>query len=272
MNILLDAALDLAARGLPVFPCWHVFPFEDQFLCGCGKGLRCDSPGKHPQSRFCRNGLKDASIDPELIKHWWTWAPSANVGVATGRVVVLDVDHDQALIELEAKHGPLPPTWRARTGNGEHIYFAVDIEIRNSCGKLSPGVDVRGVGGYVIAPPSLHVSGKHYEWITAPSAIALAPLPRWLLEKMRGPNGANGATSKEQWRELVRNGVNEGQRNTAVARLAGYLFRKYVDPLVVVDLLRCWNAARCHPPLDESEVMRTIDSIAELEIARRSRP
>jgi hypothetical protein len=74
----------------------------------------------------------------------------------------------------------------------------------------------------------------------------------------------------ENWRRLVSEGMHEGGRNSAIARLAGHLFRRRVDPLVVLDLVRCWNAARCRPPLDDVELVRTVDSIAAAEVRRRS--
>jgi hypothetical protein len=76
--------------------------------------------------------------------------------------------------------------------------------------------------------------------------------------------------ARAPWRELATNGVAEGARNTTIARFAGHLFRRYVDPLVVLELLLSWNATHCRPPLDQDEVFRTIDSIARKELKRRS--
>jgi hypothetical protein len=272
---LLEAALDLSSRDLAVFPVWHVFPFQEKFVCGCSKGLRCENPGKHPQARFVKNGLKDATTDPALIRHWWSCAPEANLGVATGRGrVVIDIDPrhrgDQALIELEARHGRLPNTWRARTGGGgQHLYFRSDTEVRNSVSKIATGVDVRGHGGYVVAPPSMHVSGQRYEWLTPPDALALAPLPSWLLSAMAQPQGAKAAAPVQTWRDLAKLGVDHGRRNDSVTRLAGHLLRREVDPIVTFELLSCWNATRCHPPLPENEVAGIVARIAELELRRR---
>ena len=64
-------------------------------------------------------------------------------------------------------------------------------------------------------------------------------------------------------------GAKEGERNDHVARLAGLLFRRGVDPLAALDLVLCWNATRCKPPLSEDEVKRTVDSIAARENRRR---
>jgi hypothetical protein len=63
--------------------------------------------------------------------------------------------------------------------------------------------------------------------------------------------------------------VGEGARNEAIARLAGHLLRRRIDPLVALDLVRTWNAVRCRPPLEDAEVCRTVDSIAAAELRRR---
>jgi hypothetical protein len=273
--MLVDAALDYARRGLPVFPLWTVLPSlaGGTHICGCGR-YPCKDAGKHPMARLAPHGFKDATTDVDLIKHWWTSAPNANIGLATGgrSCIVLDVDPrhdgDRTLVKLEQQHGLLPNTWRALTGGGgTHVYFMADAEVRNSAGKIGPGLDVRGDGGYVVAPPSLHISGNRYTWQSPPDAIALAPLPTWLLATAQAPNKA--ATPVGNWRELVKHGVGEGRRNDAVARLAGHLLRRYVDPLVTLDLMISWNITHCRPPLEQDEVVRIVDSIATKELKRR---
>lgn len=134
------AALRYARRDWPVFPC---------------------VPGdKRP---LTSRGHLDATTDPSRITSWWNRWPNANIGVPTGErsgLLVLDVDGDegrQTLETLEQEHGRLPATLRVSTPNGgEHIYFQYPpgTEVRNSAGKLGPGIDVRGEGGYVLAPPS----------------------------------------------------------------------------------------------------------------------
>jgi hypothetical protein len=96
-----------------------------------------------------RNGLTDATTDELVINHWWSCFPYANVGLATGKVVVIDVDPrhdgDETLRALEDKYGPLPSTWRAITGGGgEHIFFS-GVPI-NSVGQVGAGLDIRGPG------------------------------------------------------------------------------------------------------------------------------
>jgi hypothetical protein len=86
---------------------------------------------------------------------------------------------------LQREHERLPPTLRARSARGEHLYFSADAaRIGNSAGQLGAGLDVRGRGGYVVAPPSRHASGKHYRWTSAPPP---APLPAWLAALLAPP-------------------------------------------------------------------------------------
>jgi Bifunctional DNA primase/polymerase, N-terminal len=170
------AALRYAAAGWPVLP---LHTPDHSGRCSCGRA-RCPKPGKHPRTR---HGLHRASADPAQIRAWWRAWPDANVGIATGRLVVVDVDSDRAhgaLATLERLHEPLPPTLTAASGRGAHLYFrAGEHRIANSAGRLGAGVDVRGRGGYIVAPPSLHADGHRYRWSARHPP---APLPSWLGE------------------------------------------------------------------------------------------
>lgn len=155
--------------------------------CSC-RQLDCGSPGKHPRTR---QGLRNATSDPALIREWWQRWPTANLGIRTGAVsglVVIDVDPDHGGLDtmrsLAAEHA-IPKGLRVRTGSGGwHLYFAhPGGQIRNSAGTaLGPGVDVRGDGGYVIAPPSRHISGSTYQWS---GSWSLPDLPGHLHERIR---------------------------------------------------------------------------------------
>jgi hypothetical protein len=272
----LDAALEYASRGLPVFPVYPVISFRDRFVCFCDKGQRCKDAGKHPMTQ---HGLKDATTDPAMVRRRWAAAPDANVAIVCSRnCVVLDVDPrhggDVALDQLEQRHGSLPRTWTARTGGGgSHYYFQAEEDIRNSAGKVGHGIDIRGAGGYVIAPPSLHISGGSYEWATgrAPGDAPLAIMPPWLVAATRSQTRRKAvATPATSWRELVRKGVPEGLRNATIARLTGHLLRRNIDPLVALELMIAWNARRCRPPLDEQEVQAIVNSIAASEYKRQT--
>ena len=267
----LNAALAIAARGIPVGPAHSMSGGR----CTCGKA-DCSSPGKHPRTI---HGLKDATRDPNRIAAWWGQWPDANVMAVTGAVAgiwVLDIDPDnggaKTLAELEVTHGTLPPTVEVLTGGGgRHLYFRhPGNTVRNSAGKIGPGVDVRGDGGYVIAPPSNHASGSQYRWHAERvfGQIIIAKAPNWLLGMLIYPPSTPAIPGNE-WRKLVSEGVVEGQRNDTIARLAGHLLGRSVDPHVALELLRAWSGARCHPPLPDAEVVATVESIARAEIARR---
>ena len=127
------------------------------------------------------------------VQAWFARWPDANVGIVTGVVsglVVVDVDlkhgGEQSLVRIEREHGPLPATVEARTGGGgRHLYFThPGGHVHNKVG-LVPGIDLRGDGGIVVAPPSIHPSGARYVWKPghAPHERAPAPLPIWSIEE-----------------------------------------------------------------------------------------
>lgn len=207
------------------------------------------------------------------LERWFRRWPESNIGIVTGAVsglVVLDVDRchggSDSLDRLERRHGRLPWTLEAITGGeGRHLYFAHPGGlVRNEVG-FAPGVDLRGDGGYVVAPPSRHASGRRYRWAPrrSPSETAVADMPAWLLREIRDSARRTGHRF-EHWRRLVHEGVAEGERNDTIASLCGHLLWHGIDPEVVLELLLCWNAVRCRPPLSDEEVLRTVDSITRL--------
>lgn len=206
-------------------------------------------------------------------RRWWA-ERAYNVAVVTGQIsglIVLDVDGPKG---REALAGlALPPTPTVMTGKGWHYYFAYPqgARVGNAVGLL-PGVDVRGDGGYVVAPPSIHPSGRRYEWADglSPEDVPLADCPAWLLERLRPAAPQGLSRTPEDWRRLVQDGAGEGQRNNTIAALAGHLLRRYVDPYAALYLLQAWNEARCRPPLAADEVARTVESVAKMELRRRT--
>ena len=175
-------ALAFAERG------WSVLPLHrmEADSCSCGQSP-CKSPGKHPR---LAHGLRDASRDPADLRIWWNRWPESNVGVCTGSASgfwVLDIDPrnggDDSLADLILEHGELPETLIAHTGGGgRHFFFRIPPDgVR--CGKLADGIDIKGDGGYVVAPPSNHASGGVYRWHVPDAEILDAP--DWLLLKPR---------------------------------------------------------------------------------------
>jgi hypothetical protein len=232
-------------------------------ICSCMRG-DCPSPGKHPRTQ---HGVLAATTRADVIRAWWRAWPDANIGIATGgALVVLDVDGVSGRDSLRGRI--LLPTPTVATGNGWHAYYRTAAPLPSRVALL-PGVDVRGTGGYVVAPPSLHPTGHRYVEVVGLefAALDLAPAPAWLATAVRVPRMAHPA---ERWRRLLREGVTEGRRNATLASIAGHLLRRDVDPGVVAEIAAAWNDARCRPPLAGVEVERTVQSIARAEARRRA--
>lgn len=188
-----DLALSYIANGVPVFPCRAADEATDTYDHDTGEEiiLKAKTP-------LVSNGFKGASKNLRVTGILWDRNPTAMVGIPTGEQLgawVLDVDvHKdddgnvingyETLSALEAQHGELPVTATARTaGGGEHRYFKYVPGVRNR-GKLGRGLDVRGSGGYVIAPGSVTAEGKEYVWLDydGEGLPPLADAPAWLLE------------------------------------------------------------------------------------------
>lgn len=199
-NVRLDAALEYAARGWRVFPVHTIRGGE----CTCGGRKGC-KPGKHP---LTDHGFKDATTDSKQIRRWWAKWPEANIGIATGKasgIIVLDIDPrnggDQALAELESQHGSLPHTVEAISGGGgRHILLQYPGYHIKSRSGLWPGIDVKADGGYFVAEPSVHESGREYAWELShlPSDVAVALIPQWLLQRFE-----EGSSSKNRETEVT---------------------------------------------------------------------
>ena len=212
-------AVSYAEHDWAVFPIWPVVGRS----CACPDPA-CDAAGKHPLTRGWQNSV--ASV-PAVRSAWAGRLGRRGIGVACGArsgVWALDVDPrhggTEALAGLERDYGPLPRSLRSRTGGGGlHVLFAWPddgLRVTNSNG-LPPGLDVRGTGGFVVLPPSMHASGRRYEWEMLPRDAQLEPAPAWLLELVRqrqrslAPIQAAGEDAK----------VRVGQRYTKLVEFLG---------------------------------------------------
>jgi hypothetical protein len=294
-NPWLAAALAYAQRGWPVLPC-HTPQFSGctcalkrgpcpqrglpghsplKVQCSCSRAGTCQNVGKHPRTW---NGLKDATIEPHIISKWWHRWPEANVALVTGKpsgIVVLDVDSrhggDLSLEELSARHGKLPDTVGSLTGGGgRHLCLAHPgggTVIRNAVGLAGfPGLDIRGDGGYIVAPPSLHASSRHYEWEASshPANVPLAPMPDWLLALLTSPKSRRpGPPPSAEPR------IPAGQRNNTLTSLAGTMRRRGMTQAAIFAALAAENAACCDPPLPKAEVWAIACSMARYPAAEK---
>lgn len=253
-----DAALRYLSYG------WSVIPIRPR--------------EKRPLIQWQIYQAEHPSVDQ--VKSWFDEHPEANVGVVTGSIsglVVLDVDSahggDESLIELEQQHGALPHTVESLTGGGgRHIYFRHPSGIIHNRVGLAPGIDLRGDGGLIVTPPSIHPSGRKYYWEVShhPDETPVAGMPPWLLSLAQAHEAPKGHTL-HHWRNLVREGVAEGERNSSLASLAGHLLWHGVDQQVVRELMLCWNQTKCIPPLADKEVNAVVDSINKLHVQAQAR-
>lgn len=266
-NAKLAAALLYASIG------WRVMPLHSPAInagaigCSCGRD-DCPSPAKHPRTE---RGLKDATSDEATIRDWWRRWPGANVGVVTGAdsgIVVLDVDAGsggiESLAELQGEHGDIAETVEAVTGGGGlHLIFRHPgraHKISNSAKRVGPGLDVRGDGGYIVAAPSGHMSGRAYGWNASPESLSPIAIPEWLLARMIEPVQPASAQDRprsdsgQHWlgKALAKAGV--GSRNETGLWLACQLRDSGMPESEATGYLRDY-AARC-PRSDEAYTER----------------
>lgn len=175
---ILEAATDYINRG------WWVFPLHSvnkDGSCTCGQ-LNCGDVGKHPR---VQRGLKEASRDLAKIEEWFgPGAPLSNIAVVTGEVsgiTVLDIDIGDGKFGAESwaeaikDHGE-PITLTSQTGSGGmHVIFQYNSALKTASNVLGKGVDCRNDGGYIVAPPSQHRSGRNYKWVDYNEPLAILP-------------------------------------------------------------------------------------------------
>jgi hypothetical protein len=223
---MLDFALAYAREGLPIFP--------------------LASTSKKPFAGS--HGHLDATCDEEKIRAWWTQYPAAAIGMPTGTasgrlVVESDPRHGGhiSLAVMEEQYETLPETLEVRSGGGgRHLYFQSSNGIRCAIGKLGPGIDVKAAGGYVVLPPSLHASGRRYEWVNEGTPIA--PLPEWLQELLKNLHKQPAGQSAPGAR------IPKGQQHAFLLSRAGEYRQKGDDQQVIESKLRIDYLQRCEGP------------------------
>ena len=238
-----DAAIEYAKKGFAVFP----LKYRD----------------KVP---LTRNGCKDATTDAAQIKAWWQKYPNANIGLATGSVsqnvfvIDLDIDEDRgidgyhSLEDWQREHGDFPETWTAITGRGGyHLYYRGNGRVKNRAGIID-GVDIRGNGGYVVAPPSIHKNGNRYEWEYSPDEFEIA----------KADNNVEYFLSHDDQKQgtafTMPNIVAAGQRNQMLFRFACMMQAKGASDQSVFAATMAENESSCSPPLTEREVKVIVSS------------
>jgi hypothetical protein len=240
---MLDVALKYLKRG------WSVIPV---------------GTNKRPLVNWKRYQRNHATA--QEVRDWIEDNQNTSIAIITGTVsgiVVLDVDVKnggrESFEQLQQEHGRLPQTVTVKTGGGgRHFYFQhPGMSVRPSAGRLGPGLDIRGDGGYVVAPPSQHESGTLYEWKHGPETMTVAPLPEWLLRLI--------VDDPKSERHSNATAIVEGQRNATLTSLAGTMRRRGFGLEAILQALLAENDERCQPPLSAEEVERTAQSIARYE-------
>ena len=247
-----EAALEYAAFGLAVFPV--IPPMEN--------GEK--SAGKKP---YISNWQKEATSNKEKITEWWTKWPAANIGIATGRksqgLVVIDLDIDdnkgingyETLKEWQNEHGELPETWQSITGRGGYHLFYFDIEPHKNRVGLYEGVDIRGEGGYIIAPPSVHANGHRYEWEQwREDGVNVARVDGLVRKFINGPEPQR--EESQNFHELEK--IPSGKRVSSLIRLVGSLKAKGLENDSIMAAVKAENEAKCIPPLSDHELTKEV--------------
>jgi|SRR5215813_4794330 len=229
---------------------WHLFP--------------CKQRDKTPLVKWG----SQATSDLATLRNWWEQFPGCNWAVACGPdsgLWILDVDGPEGAATLDVlcreHRGEWLQTLCVLTCRGRHFYYRYSQQypIKNSAGRMGPGLDVRGEGGYVLIPPSFHPSGHQYTWQKPPFPIVSAP--SWLCEKAASSESVRPATTKAQVGILT-----EGHRNDGLIRLAGAMRRKgATQEQIQLGLIEA-NRRRCRPPLNDAEVFKIALSAARYEI------
>lgn len=243
-----DAAIEYAKKGFAVFP----LKYRD----------------KVP---LTRNGCKDATTDAAQIKAWWQKYPNANIGLATGSVsqnvfvIDLDIDEDRgidgyhSLEDWQREHGDFPETWTAITGRGGyHLYYRGNGKVKNRAGIID-GVDIRGNGGYVVAPPSIHKNGNRYEWEYSPDEFEIAKADNNVEYFL------NHDDQKQSTAFTMPNIVAAGQRNQMLFRFACMMQAKGASDQSVFAATMAENESSCSPPLTEQEVRVIVSSATKYD-------
>jgi hypothetical protein len=238
---LYSKALEYCVRGYSVMP------------------LRAD---KRPMLRSWKE-FQTKKPDDIQVEKWWSSTPDANIGIITGAIsgiTVIDVDaYKPGGTTIDA----FPETFTVKTGNGGyHLYYKYQPGLTISANKYPqfPGVDIRSDGGYVVAPPSVtEYNGKGGPYVIEKN-VPIAPFPAELFDVKKKKRSASS---------LI--GVKSGSRNDSIAGFIGQLLRVEEEKKWESDVYPAVQRANKTyvPPLPETELRRTFDSIAKKERERR---
>ncbi len=217
--------------------------------------------GKDPLVQWKENQTRRAS--EEEIRQWWGQYEEANVGIVMGHLsglVAIDCDSEEATRRFVETYPEARDTLQVKTGKGIHFFFRWEPGVRNNAGSLlGPGIDTRGEGGFVVAPPSVHVNGNQYKWLNQNPTLPLPPTLREILinrpKSIRSSSSSGGPIES----------IDEGRRDTTLASLAGTMRRHDLANEAIAEGLRGVNERLCKPPLSETQIEKIAKSISGYE-------
>ena len=215
---------------------------------------------------------KKATTDREQIDKLARKYPGCNWGIATGPesgVFVVDVDGDEGTETIKAWEGVHDDGWTQslviKTGKGLHIFYQYpeDAKIRNSARQIAPGIDIRGEGGFVVAPGSVHSSGNIY---SIKRDLPIIEAEQWLLDLILNLKPKRQPESTSTALVLASDSseaeASKGSRNSTLTMLAGGMRRKAMAYESIAAALLEENQKRCKPPLGEDEVLAIARSVS----------
>ena len=246
---MIECAINYIKKGWAVFPCRNKIPLTS-------------------------HGYKDAAKDADAVRQLFLQHQNVNIAIATGKVsgiFVLDIDvkngalGDDSLQDLEKEYGELPHTVEALTwSGGRHIFFRYPDKGIGCKAGIRPGIDIRGDGGYVVAPPSV-IDGREYAWEVShhPDETMIAEAPDWLMDLLEDthPN-VDLSDGKAK--------IAENRNNTLM--IMGVKLRKMGLEHPQVELtLHSINESRCLPPLSKKEVSNIAKSVSRYSIGKQNK-
>ena len=253
-NPIMNAALEYASRG------WSVIPV---------------SRTKQPLVKW-KTSTREELTNPDNIREWWTKYPTANVAIVTGKrsgglvVIDLDIDDQKGIDGRDSLQKwcdqndmfCLESSATVETGRGvKHLYFQSDNSYHNQVGCLD-GVDIRGEGGIVVAPPSMHGTTKReYIWdidedeVTVPKADS--DVVYFLASMETKGNTPSGPVEKNDFTKVTK----EGGRNNQLFKYLARLQKDGETDDAIREYAEIYNKTHLSPPLPDDEVARTVESV-----------
>lgn len=222
------------------------------------KGLSVIQVGSNKKPILKWQEFQERKATKEEIEKWFKWLPNGNIGIVTGKIsgiTVVDVEKGGDISKW-------PETFTVKTGGGGyHLYYKYQEGVRNGA-RICELTDIRGDGGYVVAPPSIHASGIPY---TVDKRVPMIDFPTSVLKSLRTQTVASGGhCSKDPW-----SGTESGNRNDMAAKVSGILLKviRKEDLKTGWSILKAWNSQN-NPPLDEDELLSVYRSISNRELAK----